>query len=78
MNTNKYEGLEFFIMKNCGVFATKIDSNWLQFLEKEKGFEDVNIGDYYYIDAEGKERVLENKYFENIFRKLTLGEHLNV
>ena len=60
--------LSDYFMRPSFVSAVEIDKQWLQYLSKEKGFNQVNLGDYYVIGNDG-EQVMPKVQFERLFYK---------
>ena len=60
--------LSDYVMRPSFVSAVEIDKQWLQYLSKEKGFNQVNLGDYYVIGNDG-EQAMPKVQFERLFYK---------
>lgn len=60
--------LSEYWMRASYVTAVEIDNQWLLYLTKEKGFTQVNLGDYYIIGNDG-EQIMGKVRFERLFTK---------
>ena len=60
--------LSDYWMRPTGVRAVEVDKQWLQWLTKEKGFTQVNLGDYFVVGNDG-EQVMGKAQFERLFFK---------
>lgn len=62
--------MKTYRLRTSDIQATPIDASWLAFLTKEKGFTGMYLGDYFYVDVAGIDRVMSKACFERLFAEV--------